>query len=102
TSDLFDVAVDTELKSGGPKSAGKGREESGGDGKNHKRAKKNETYGFGGKKRHGKSGDAKSSGDLSGFSVKRNRTGFKGAGAGGGAPGGKKNRPGKERRKSMG
>ena len=87
TSDLFDVAVDNELRSG-PKSAGKG-----GGPPNHKRQKKNEKYGFGGKKRHAKSGDAASSGDLSGFSVKRNRSGFKGGAA--------KNRPGKARRKAM-
>lgn len=94
TSDLFDVAVDNELRSG-PKSAGKGggrADPSGGP--NRKRQKKNEKYGFGGKKRHSKSGDAISSGDLSGFSVKKNRAGFKGSGAA-------KNRPGKARRKAM-
>lgn len=96
TSDLFDVAVDNELRSG-PRSAGKGGAGGGRpDGaQNHKRHKKNEKYGFGGKKRHAKSGDATSSGDLSGFSVKRNRSGFKGAGGAG------KNRPGKARRKAM-
>lgn len=36
-----------------------------------KRQKKDEKYGFGGKKRHAKSNDAKSSGDMSGFSAKR-------------------------------
>lgn len=96
TSDLFDVAIDNELRSG-PKSAGKGRPGDSSSGPtNHKRQKKNEKYGFGGKKKHAKSGDAASSGDLSGFSVKRNRSSFKGAAGGGG-----KNRPGKARRQSM-
>lgn len=87
------MAIDNELRSA-PKSAGKGggRPDAPG-GNNHKRQKKNEKYGFGGKKRHVKSGDAASSGDLSGFSVKRNRAGFKGAAG--------KNRPGKARRKAM-
>lgn len=94
------MAVDNELRSG-PRSAGKGAGAGGRSsdgGPNHKRQKKNDKYGFGGKKRHAKSGDANSSGDISGFSVKRNRTGFKGAGGGGG---GAKNRPGKARRKAM-
>lgn len=95
TSDLFDVAIDNELRSG-PKSAGKGRPGDSSGPTNHKRQKKNEKYGFGGKKKHVKSGDAASSGDLSGFSVKKNRASFKG-----GAGGGGKNRPGKARRQSM-
>ncbi|PKS05237.1 hypothetical protein jhhlp_008608 [Lomentospora prolificans] len=95
--ELFDVAVDNELRSHGGKnfkSAGKGRRS---DDRvpNPKRQKKNEKYGFGGKKRHSKSGDAFSSADLSGFSVKKNKAGFKGAG------GGKAQRPGKARRKAM-
>jgi rRNA-processing protein EBP2 len=36
-----------------------------------KRQKKDEKYGFGGKKRHAKSNDAKSASDMSGFSAKR-------------------------------
>ncbi len=43
-----------------------------------KRQKKNEKFGFGGKKKHSKSGDATSSADLSGFSVKRMKGGAKG------------------------
>lgn len=52
----------------------------------NKRAKKDEKYGHGGKKRFKKSGDAVSSGDLSGTSFKRMKSG-------GGAK-----RPGKARR----
>lgn len=52
-----------------------------------KRQKKNEKFGFGGKKRHAKSGDAMSSGDLRGYSVKKMK---------GGAAGPK--RPGKSKR----
>jgi rRNA-processing protein EBP2 len=56
---------------------------------NAKRQKKNAKYGFGGKKRFAKSGDAVSSGDLSGFSVRRMKKG------------GKAPRLGKSRRKAM-
>lgn len=59
------------------------------DGKTfNKRSQKDAKYGHGGKKRFKKSGDAMSSGDLSGFSSKKMKTG------GGGA----KKRPGKARR----
>ncbi|KAH6686156.1 eukaryotic rRNA processing protein EBP2-domain-containing protein [Plectosphaerella plurivora] len=96
--DLFDVAVDEELK--GYSAKGKGGSRSGpgrgGDGPNAKRQKKNEKYGFGGKKRHGKSGDAMSSGDVSGFNNRR------GGGVASGRVGKPKaQRPGKNRRKSM-
>ncbi|CAJ2507813.1 Uu.00g089990.m01.CDS01 [Anthostomella pinea] len=74
-ADIFDVAVDKELKSSGYKNGG-GRGPPGG-GANNKRQKKNEKYGFGGKKKHTKSGDAVSSGDMSGFSAKRMKTGAK-------------------------
>jgi rRNA-processing protein EBP2 len=40
-----------------------------------KRQKKNEKYGFGGKKRHAKSGDAMSSSDMSGFNAKKMKYG---------------------------
>lgn len=43
-----------------------------------KRQKKDQKYGFGGKKKHSKSGDAISTGDMSGFSAKRMKTGTKG------------------------
>ncbi|KAE9373689.1 Ebp2-domain-containing protein [Stipitochalara longipes BDJ] len=80
-ADMFDVAVDDEIKDS--KVSRKDRQ-----GPN-KRAKKDEKFGFGGKKRFKKSGDAMSSGDLRGFSSKKMK---------GGAPGGAKQRPGKARR----
>jgi rRNA-processing protein EBP2 len=92
--DLFDVAVDNEIKSHDKRSAGKrpgGREAGGPAAKRHKKDAK---FGFGGKKRHAKSGDATSSGDLSGFSVKRMKAG--GAGKGKTTP-----RMGKNRRKAV-
>ncbi|TDZ28289.1 rRNA-processing protein EBP2 [Colletotrichum spinosum] len=88
--DLFDVAVDDEIKGHRSNSAGHGA----GSGVNAKRAKKNEKYGFGGKKRYSKSGDAISSGDLSAFNPKR----MKGTVAG---RVNKSQRPGKDRRKAM-
>ncbi|KAI0471662.1 eukaryotic rRNA processing protein EBP2-domain-containing protein [Xylariaceae sp. FL0804] len=97
-ADLFDVGVDSELSRhhrkgssnnkdgfGGGRGAGAGA--GGGGGPNAKRQKKNEKYGFGGKKRHAKSGDAVSSGDLSGFSARRMKQGGGGGGGGGGAGG---------------
>ncbi|KAL7625798.1 rRNA-processing protein EBP2 [Parahypoxylon ruwenzoriense] len=98
-ADLFDVGVDAELskhsaKKGGPFSRGKDGERAA----NPKRQKKNDKYGFGGKKRHAKSGDALSSGDLSGFSARKMKAG------GGAARPGKKPaktaRLGKSRRKA--
>ncbi|KAL1867100.1 rRNA-processing protein EBP2 [Diaporthe australafricana] len=71
-ADLFDVGVDSELN----KSGKRGRSEQGSRTPNHKRAKKDAKFGFGGKKRHAKSGTAESSGDVSGFSAK----GMKGKG----------------------
>lgn len=60
----------------------------GGDKPNYKRAKKDEKFGFGGKKRFSKSNDAKSSADTRDFSVKKMKGGKKGS-----AP-----RPGKSKR----
>lgn len=77
--DLFDVAVDDELASAKPS-----RKDRVGP---NKRAKKDAKFGFGGKKRFSKSGDAASSGDLRGFSSKK----MKGV---------VKQRPGKGRRAS--
>ncbi|KAH7033241.1 eukaryotic rRNA processing protein EBP2-domain-containing protein [Microdochium trichocladiopsis] len=80
-ADLFDVGVDAELnKHKSQRAFSRGKD---GDAKtqhvpNAKRQKKNEKYGFGGKKKHSKSGDAISSGDMSGFSAKRMKTGAKG------------------------
>ncbi|KAL1842682.1 hypothetical protein VTJ49DRAFT_4461 [Mycothermus thermophilus] len=98
--DLFDVAVDNELNASG---ASKKRK-SPGDGKgerNAKRQRKDAKYGFGGKKRFSKSGDAISSGDLSGFNAKKMKSGSFGGGGGGKKKGVKAARPGKSRRKSM-
>ncbi|KAL2197367.1 eukaryotic rRNA processing protein EBP2-domain-containing protein [Corynascus similis CBS 632.67] len=99
--DLFDVAVDNELKSAGNSK----KRSAGGDSRgppNAKRQKKDAKYGFGGKKRHLKSGDAMSSGDLSSFSAKRMKSGSFGGKPGGGAKkGGKAPRPGKSRRQAM-
>ncbi|KAF4975099.1 hypothetical protein FZEAL_8078 [Fusarium zealandicum] len=93
-ADIFDVGVESEMKKHGQRSgSGRGQMGSGAGGNNNKRTKKNEKYGFGGKKRHAKSGDAASSGDLSGFNAKKMK-----AGAGKVT----KSRPGKARRKSMG
>ncbi|KAK7193303.1 hypothetical protein DPSP01_013671 [Paraphaeosphaeria sporulosa] len=75
--DLFDVALD---KSDKPERSGRG-----GEGGNFKRQKKNDKFGFGGKKRHGKSNDAQSSADGRGFSHKKMK-------------GGAAKRPGKARR----
>lgn len=58
----------------------------------NKRQKKEEKFGYGGKKRFAKSGDAVSSGDLKGFSVRR----MKGKTVSGGGAAAK--RPGKARR----
>ncbi|GAB1314130.1 rRNA-processing protein EBP2 [Madurella fahalii] len=95
--DLFDVAVDNELASHSNKSKKRSAGEHGPP--NAKRQKKDAKYGFGGKKRFAKSGDAMSSGDLSGFSAKRMKTG--GGAAGGGKKHGKAPRLGKSRRKAM-
>ncbi|KAF2663583.1 Ebp2-domain-containing protein [Microthyrium microscopicum] len=84
-NDMFDVQLDTESKKpsrSGDKDQGK---------TNHKRQKKNEKYGFGGKKRHAKSGDAQSTSDMRDFSAK----GMKSKPFTGG-----RKRPGKARRAS--
>ncbi|KAL5115543.1 rRNA-processing protein EBP2 [Pleosporales sp. CAS-2024a] len=68
--DLFDIALDNDAK---PSSSERRR-----DGKpDTKRAKKDQKYGFGGKKRHAKSNDAKSSADGRDFSVKKMKGGAK-------------------------
>lgn len=67
-ADMFDVGVDNELNKNGKR--GRGGEQNG-RGVNTKRQKKDSKYGFGGKKRNAKSGDAMSSGDLSGFNARK-------------------------------
>lgn len=76
---MFDVAIDEEI--GSSKPSRKDR-----PGLN-KRQKKDEKFGFGGKKKFKKSGDAISSGDLKKFSSKKMKSDTK-------------NRPGKARRAS--
>ena len=106
-ADLFDVGVDHELsshkqqKQSNPQSRSSsskpGREQ---HQPNAKRQKKNEKYGFGGKKRHAKSGDAASSADLSAFPGARRMksASFGGDGVGRKTP--KTARLGKSRRKA--
>ncbi|KZZ89913.1 Eukaryotic rRNA processing [Moelleriella libera RCEF 2490] len=90
--DLFDVSIDNELAkySKTRTHAGPGINQKT---PGFKRQKKNERYGFGGKKKYGKSGDAISSGDLSGFTPKKMKTAAKVRT--------KTSRPGKSRRKAM-
>ncbi|KAL8675015.1 MAG: hypothetical protein Q9168_000610 [Polycauliona sp. 1 TL-2023] len=67
-ADLFDVALEDASK---PDKFGKSpRTGQGGRGPN-KRQKKDDKFGFGGKKRFAKSGDAASSSDFRGFNVKK-------------------------------
>ena len=68
-AEMFDVALEEAVK---------GHRGTAGGGINHKRQKKDQKYGFGGRKRFAKSTDAKSSGDLSGFSHKKNKAQFAG------------------------
>ncbi|RPA90681.1 Ebp2-domain-containing protein [Choiromyces venosus 120613-1] len=70
-ADMFDVALEDAVNDR------RGRKNTR-DGVNHKRQKKDQKYGFGGKKRFSKSTDAKSSGDLSSFSMKKNKAQFAG------------------------
>ncbi|KAL7794964.1 eukaryotic rRNA processing protein EBP2 domain-containing protein [Trichoderma ceciliae] len=85
-ADILDVSVDTEIAKHSQRS-GAVRQQPGARTVNAKRQNKDEKYGFGGKKRYAKSGDAVSSGDLSRFNVKKMKT--------------KSSRPGKSRRKAV-
>ncbi|KAJ5747478.1 uncharacterized protein N7511_009174 [Penicillium nucicola] len=69
-NDMFDVAIDEVAKT---EKRGNGE----GGTRSQKRQKKDSKFGFGGKKRHAKSGDATSSGDLSNFSAKKMKGGAK-------------------------
>jgi len=94
---MFDVALeDAAITAKKDKAAQRekgGRGPKGADGgPNRKRAKKDEKFGFGGKKKHAKSNDARSSGDMKDYSVKKMKAGGKG---------GKQQRPGKSRRGKM-
>ncbi|KAF3896577.1 Eukaryotic rRNA processing [Trichophyton interdigitale] len=66
-SELFDVALEESSKSDSRR-GGRGKD---GEGSRSKRQKKDAKFGFGGKKRFAKSGDAISSGDLSSFSTSK-------------------------------
>ncbi|KAI9666824.1 MAG: rRNA-processing protein and EBNA1-binding protein ebp2 [Trizodia sp. TS-e1964] len=69
-ADLFDVVLDDAAK--GDKRSRETRGAGGGaKARPGKRQKKDEKFGFGGKKRFAKSGDAVSSGDLRGFSARK-------------------------------
>jgi len=83
-NDMFDIALDEETKDARRQQRG---------GPNVKRQKRDQKYGFGGKKRFGKSNDAISSGDMSGF-TRNNKSGF-GRGGGGAGRGGRGGRGGK-------
>lgn len=95
---MFDVALDDAVpadkaRRGKNERGSGGRDggrDSGRDGSNHKRQKKDEKFGFGGKKRFSKSNDAKSAGDTDGYSARKMKGGAKAA----------KQRPGKARRAS--
>ncbi|KAF9173874.1 rRNA-processing protein and EBNA1-binding protein ebp2 [Mortierella sp. AD011] len=106
--DEFDVALasdDEEMRAyktaGQNGNKGKKRSASSTPESRGKRLKKDQKFGFGGKKRHAKSNTADSSADVSGFNVKRNKsTSFK-AGHKATKTAAKK-RPGKARRQSGG
>lgn len=73
-ADLFDIALEDGLSKPDRRNGEGGR----GKGNNFKRQKRDQKFGFGGKKRFAKSGDAVSSADMRGFSVgkmKPQRTG---------------------------
>ena len=83
--DMFDVALDDAAETQKGDRASK-RARGAADGPNRKRQRKDEKFGFGGKKRFAKSNDAKSASDARGYSVSK----MKGKGAA--------QRPGKSRR----
>lgn len=88
-ADMFDVALERASKS-------EPKDRNSRAGHNPKRQKKNEKYGFGGKRRYGKSNDAMSSADITGFSSRANKAKQFGNRARTGAKTGvKKKRPGK-------
>jgi rRNA-processing protein EBP2 len=64
-ADLFDVAVDNEIGNHKRQKTGTAKERDEFNAPNKKRQYKNEKFGFGGKKRFSKSGDAISSGNVS-------------------------------------
>ena len=99
TDNLFDIALDDSTND--PRQSNSSRRGPASDGaRGGKRQRRDQKFGFGGKKRFAKSGDAASSGDLSGFSARRMKGGM---GRGGGrATGGGSKRLGKSRRAKVG
>lgn len=85
--DLFDVALEDAAETERKEREERRRKV----GAKHKREGKDKKYGFGGKKRFAKSGDAESSADMRGFSTKKMKAGAK-AGA---------KRPGKAKRRKL-
>lgn len=96
----FDVAVEEAKEAkeaerrGGGRAGGRAKTRDGAP--SAKRQKKNEKFGFGGKKKYSKSGDAISSADMRGFSAKRMKAGTRPGKSGGGAK-----RLGKSRRAKL-
>ncbi|OJD29745.1 rrna processing protein [Diplodia corticola] len=86
-NDLFDVALEDAHETARKDKLD--RRSGAGGATNHKRAKKDAKYGFGGKKRFAKSNDAQSSADGRGFSAKKMKAGANSAA---------RKRPGKSRR----
>ncbi len=76
--DLFDVALEDASKADRSSKPSHDGHASAGAGPT-KRRKKDEKFGFGGRKRFSKSGDAMSSGDIKGFSAKKMKGGRPGA-----------------------
>jgi len=71
----------TERRGRDTRRGGKGQD---GAGPSRKRQKKDEKFGFGGKKRFAKSNDARSTGDMKGYSARRMKGGSgSGSGSGG-------------------
>lgn len=85
---MFDVALENAAETEKRDRAQRRSKDATG-GPNRKRQKKDEKFGFGGKKRFAKSNDARSAGDTTGYSVKKMKSK-------GGKP-----RPGKSRRAKM-
>lgn len=94
--DLFDVALEDAAVTEQKDKAAKRQKREAGGAPNLKRQQKNAKFGHGGKKRHSKSNDALSSGDMRDFSVKK----MKGSSSGGKPKGGSK-RPGKSKRAKL-
>jgi rRNA-processing protein EBP2 len=78
--DLFDITLDNEAPKANKKARLTRMDPRDRPAPNAKRQNKNAKYGFGGKKRFAKSGDAKSTNDMRDFPGKKMREGFAGKG----------------------